>query len=114
MKPHTHNLDVASSPTNVANGPSTRNELEQRLTQINTQMASFTPDGFQMPETFAAAMSERLKAQKLVQPDTEVLRQLLLEKAQIAETLASMPHESRGLQLSKTEYSITIKKTKLG
>ncbi|GEM_PF-6936019 len=83
-----------------------RAELEKRLLDIQAQMAALTPDGFKMPETMAAKVSDRLKNKELVIPDTEVLRQLLLEKARIAEQLQDLPQRADELNAHKIGFSV--------
>ncbi|GEM_PF-3353630 len=93
--------------------------LEKRLQGINADMAALTPSGFSMPQNShglddqPSNLQARLKNNELVTPDTEVLRQLLLEKARIARQLDAMPQQSRGLQMPKTGFSVQAKKRML-
>lgn len=90
----------------------TRADLEKRLLQINADMAALTPDAFDMPDKDhlksadqLSPLQARLKKNELVEPDTEVLRQLLLEKARIAEQLDMLPNRAEGVQKPKNEFT---------
>ncbi len=94
----------------------TRADLEKRLLQINADMAALTPQGFGMPDTDylksadqLSPLQARLKKNELNLPDTEVLRQLLMEKARIAEQLDVLPNRAEGVNRPKNDFSVKAK-----
>ncbi|MBI2445541.1 hypothetical protein HYV43_04090 [Candidatus Micrarchaeota archaeon] len=97
----------------------TRAELEKRLLAINAEMAALTPDAFAMPDNrhiasnTPSALQARIKKNELVLPDTEVLRQLLLEKARIAEAMGTLPHRIQGTERPPNDFSLKAEKPTL-
>lgn len=89
-----------------------RADLEKRLFEINAQLAALTPDRFKMPDDLPNRMRDRLKQNQLLAPDTEVLRQLLLEKAEIAEKIERTEF-TQGLAKSVKDKNTAAKNAKL-
>jgi len=91
----------------------TRVQLEQRLLDINAKMAALTPEAFNMPEAPQEKLRQRMQNKELALPDTEVLRQLLQEKARIAEQLDTLPHAPQVGRKPNAEFSLKAKSPKL-
>jgi len=110
IKPDSLAASLASAPS--------RTELEKRVQDINTGMAALTPASFEMPDSRQvlseqpSALQARIKKNELVVPDTEVLRQLLLEKARIARQLDAMPPHTP-MESRTTDFSLAAKKPTL-